>query len=112
MNPTACSQTGCSGLAPAPELCPYGAPAAATSPCRAFMNKPQPFFSTLTLISFLLNLTHTSFYWHQTGGEKQPLAPCICIKHDEALEYGNITSKNDRNCRDAVRWGEGSQIAP
>ena len=60
MNPTACSQTGCSGLAPAPELCPYGAPAAATSPCRAFMNKPQPFFSTLTLISFLLNLTHTT----------------------------------------------------
>jgi hypothetical protein len=76
------------------------------------MNKPQPFFTTLTLISFLLNLTHTSFYWHQTGGEKQPLAPCICIKHDGALEYGNITSKNDRNCRDAVRWGEGSQIAP
>ena len=61
MNPTACSQTGCSGLAPAPELCPYGAPAAATSPCRAFMNKPQPFFSTLTLISFLLNLTHTTY---------------------------------------------------
>ena len=60
VNPTACSQTGCSGLAPAPELCPYGAPAAATSPCRAFMNKPQPFFSTLTLISFLLNLTHTT----------------------------------------------------
>jgi hypothetical protein len=29
---TACSQTGCSGLAPAPELCPCGAPAAATSP--------------------------------------------------------------------------------
>ena len=44
------------GLAPAPELCPYGAPAAATSPCRAFMNKPQPFFSTLTLISFLPEL--------------------------------------------------------
>ena len=32
VNATACSQTGCSGLAPAPELCPYGAPAAATSP--------------------------------------------------------------------------------
>ena len=63
MNPTACSQTGCSGLAPAPELCPYGAPAAATSPCRALMNKPQPFFSTLTLISLLLNLTHTSAMW-------------------------------------------------
>ena len=43
MNATACSQTGCSGLAPAPELFPFGAPAAATSPYRAFMNKPQPF---------------------------------------------------------------------
>ena len=32
VNATACSQTGCSGLAPAPELCPCGAPAAATSP--------------------------------------------------------------------------------
>jgi hypothetical protein len=40
VNATACSQTGCSGLAPAPELCPYGAPAAATSPYRAFVNKP------------------------------------------------------------------------
>ena len=33
-----CSQTGCSGLAPAPELCPCGARAAATSPA-AFVNK-------------------------------------------------------------------------
>ena len=41
VNATACSQTGCSGLAPAPELCPYGAPAAATSPCQAFVNKPH-----------------------------------------------------------------------
>jgi hypothetical protein len=55
----ACSQTGCSGLAPAPELSPYGAPAAATSPCRAFMNKP-PLIPNSYLISFLLNLTHTS----------------------------------------------------
>ena len=39
---------------------PTGLRLAATSPCRAFMNKPQPFFSTLTLISFLLNLTHTT----------------------------------------------------
>jgi hypothetical protein len=60
VNAAACSQTGCSGLAPAPELCPCGAPAAATSPCRAFVNKPQPLFPTLTLISFLLNLTHTT----------------------------------------------------
>ena len=59
MNAAACSQTGCSGLAPAPELIPCGAPAAATSPCRAFINKPHP-FSSSCLISFLLNLTHTT----------------------------------------------------
>jgi hypothetical protein len=58
VNATASSQTGCSGWAPAPELCPYGAPAAATSP-PAFMNKPQPFPSSY-LTSFLLNLTHTT----------------------------------------------------
>ena len=40
VNSTAYSQTGCSGLAPAPELCPCGAPAAATSP-PAFVNKPH-----------------------------------------------------------------------
>ena len=38
---------------------PYGAPAAATSPCRAFMNK-LPLIPNSYLISFLLNLTHTS----------------------------------------------------
>ena len=59
MSAAACSQTGCSGLAPAPELSPYGAPAAATSPCRAFMNK-LPLNPNSYLISFLLNLTHTS----------------------------------------------------
>ena len=59
MSAAACSQTGCSGLAPAPELSPYGAPAAATSPCRAFMNK-LPLIPNSYLISFLLNLTHTS----------------------------------------------------
>ena len=59
MNATACSQSGCSDLAPAPELCPFGTPAAATSPCRAFMNKPYPFLNS-HLISFLLNLTHTT----------------------------------------------------
>ena len=58
MNTTACSQTGCSGWAPAPELFPCGAPAAATSP-PAFVNKPHP-FSNAYLISFLLNLTHTT----------------------------------------------------
>lgn len=58
MNATASSQTGCSGLAPAPELCPYGAPAAATSP-PAFVNKPSP-FSNSYLISVLLNLTNTT----------------------------------------------------
>ena len=59
MNATASSQTGCSGLAPAPELCPSGAPAAATSP-PAFVNKPYP-FSNSYQISLLLNLTHTTF---------------------------------------------------
>ena len=59
MNATACSQTGCSGLAPASEPFPFGAPAAATSPCRAFMNKPYPFPSSY-MIPFLLNLTHTT----------------------------------------------------
>ena len=32
----------------------------ATSPCRAFINKPQLPFPNSYLISFLLNLTHTS----------------------------------------------------
>src|SRR4029453_11926545 len=58
VNATAYSQTGCSGLAPAPELCPYGAPAAATSP-PAFMNKPYLFPSSYRT-SFLLNLTHVT----------------------------------------------------
>ena len=40
MNATAYSQTGCSDLASAPELYPCGAPAAATSPYQAFVNKP------------------------------------------------------------------------
>ena len=40
VNSTPYSLTGCSGLAPAPELCPSGAPAAATSP-PAFVNKPH-----------------------------------------------------------------------
>ena len=58
MNATASSQTGCSDLASAPELCPCGAPAAATSP-PAFMNKPHP-FSQLLPDLLLLNLTHTT----------------------------------------------------
>ena len=51
MTATAYSQTGCSDLASAPELFPYGAPAAATSPCRAFVNKPH-LFPNSYLISF------------------------------------------------------------
>ena len=70
MNATASSQTGCSGWAPAPELCPYGAPAAATSP-PAFVNKPQPFPSSY-ITSFLLNLTHTTHY--------EPLACLTCAR--------------------------------
>ena len=60
MNATASSQTGCSGWAPAPELSPYGAPAAATSP-PAFMNKP-PRFPQLLPNSFFAELdAHNSF---------------------------------------------------
>jgi hypothetical protein len=59
VNVTACSQIGCSDLASAPELSPCGAPAAATSPSRAFMNKPRP-FSHSYLTSLLQNLTHTT----------------------------------------------------
>ncbi len=59
MNATASSQTGCSDLASAPELCPCGARAAATSP-PAFVNKPHP-FSQLLPDLLLLNLTHTTF---------------------------------------------------
>ena len=58
MEATAYSQTGCSGWAPAPELFPSGARAAATSP-PAFVNKPYP-FSNCYQIPFLLNLTHTT----------------------------------------------------
>ena len=59
MNATAYSQTGCSGSAPAPELHPCGAPAAATSPYRAFVNKPH-LSRLLPDLPFLLNLTHTT----------------------------------------------------
>ena len=58
MEATASSQTGSSGWAPAPELFPSGARAAATSP-PAFVNKPHPFFNCYQ-IPFLLNLTHTT----------------------------------------------------
>ena len=58
VNATACSQTGCSSWAPAPELPPFRAPATATSPYRA--NKPPaPFFNSY-LNLLLLNLTHTT----------------------------------------------------
>ena len=70
MNATASSQTGCSDLASAPELCPYGAPAAATSP-PAFVNKPYP-FSNSYQISLLLNLTNTTKgYGTPFGGEER-----------------------------------------
>ena len=58
VNATASSQTGCSDLASAPELCPCGARAAATSP-PAFVNKPHPFSQLLPHL-LLLNLTHTT----------------------------------------------------
>ena len=51
MNASACSQTACSDLASAPELS-LRAPAAATSPYRAFMNKPTPFSQLLPDSSF------------------------------------------------------------
>jgi len=69
-NATACSQTGCSGLAPAPELFPFGTPAAATSPCRAFMNKPYTLSSSY-LISFLLK-RRTELTKRGRGGLSQP----------------------------------------
>ena len=58
VNATASSQTGCSDWAPTPELCPYGAPAAATSP-PTFVNKP-PLFPNSNRTPILLNLTHTT----------------------------------------------------
>ena len=58
MEATASLQTGSSGWAPAPELFPSGARAAATSP-PAFVNKPYPFFQLLP-DPLLLNLTHTT----------------------------------------------------
>ena len=58
VNATASSQSGCSDLASAPELCPCGARAAATSP-PAFVNKPHPFSQLLPHL-LLLNLTHTT----------------------------------------------------
>ena len=69
MNATASSQTGCSDLASAPELCPYGAPAAATSP-PAFVNKPYP-FSNSYQIFLLLNLTNTTELWQSILGIAQ-----------------------------------------
>ena len=58
MNTTACSQTGCSGLAPAPKLSLRG------SGCRnlalpGVYEQALPFSSSY-LVSFLLNLTHTT----------------------------------------------------
>jgi hypothetical protein len=61
VNAPASSQTGCSDLASAPELCPCGAPTAATSPS-AFVNKPSPFSSSY-LIFFLLKLDAHNFFW-------------------------------------------------
>ena len=59
MHAPACSQTGCSVLAPAPQLFPCGAPAAATSPAGVY-EQASPFFQ-LCPISFLQNLTCTTF---------------------------------------------------
>ena len=60
--------------APHMELFPYRAPAAATWPCRAFMNKPYPFPSSY-LISFLMNLTHVTRS-HRTAYEMMRAADC------------------------------------
>jgi len=51
-NATACSQTGCSGLAPAPELSPSGAPAAATSPCLGVYEQALHFSQLLPNVLF------------------------------------------------------------
>src|SRR4029453_14888756 len=58
--PNACEKTPAFPPCKPPQtLC--GAPAAATSPCRAFMNKPQPLFPANYPTSLLLNLTHTTY---------------------------------------------------
>jgi hypothetical protein len=84
VNATAYSQTGCSDLASAPELCPCGAPAAATSP-PAFVNKPSP-FSNCYLIPLLLNLTDTT---HQAS--LRPLGKNDYDWHPERSASGPIT---------------------
>ena len=90
MNATASSQTGCSDLASAPEQCPCGARAAATSP-PAFVNKPHP-FSQLLPDLLLLNLTHTTLdsldkLQPKNGNAQEPdrekLAPCLHLESDE-----------------------------
>ena len=51
---------------------PYGAPAAATSSCRTFMNKPYPFPSSYPTF-FLLNLTHTTLVARPSSHAGNPL---------------------------------------
>jgi hypothetical protein len=64
MNATASSQTGHSGLAPAPELCPSGVPAAATgSP----VPRPWPDFLVYSLTSNILGA-------YQRRGIKRPIS--------------------------------------
>ena len=73
VNATACSQTGCSGLAPAPELFPSGS-GCRNLALRAFMNKPYPFLSSY-LISLLLNLTHITAKPKQQQKNKERSLP-------------------------------------
>ena len=90
MNATASSQTGCSDLASAPELCPYGAPAAATSP-PAFVNKPYP-FSNSYQISLLLNLTNTTTVRDEIeDGAVLPIVVSTCAIAADA-SWNSLTS--------------------
>jgi hypothetical protein len=51
VNATACAQTGCSGLGPAPELFPSGS-GCRNLALRAFMNKPYPFLGSYLISPF------------------------------------------------------------
>ena len=60
VNATTYSQTGCSGLAPAPELFALRGSGCRNLALRAFVNKPQPFCPALTGSSFAELDAHNS----------------------------------------------------
>ena len=99
MNATACSSAAAdSGWAPAPERCPFGAPVAATSPCRAFMNKPKTLFPALYPTSLLLNLTYTSSFKSLQSVESD------CRSLFQSLRKGNVTRAGMRGIISSCKW--------